>query len=89
MVAAIGRGEVFSKGRAFGAWLGLVPKQTSTGDRTHPGQDIKAWQSLPARSVRAGGLGCSDPGRRAGSSTNAADNSIKGQISHSAKSRKP
>ena len=34
MVAAIGRGEVFSKGRDFGAWLGLVPKQTSTGDRT-------------------------------------------------------
>jgi transposase len=34
MVAAIGRGEVFSKGRDFGAWLGLVPKQISTGDRT-------------------------------------------------------
>jgi transposase len=25
---------VFSKGRDFGAWLGLVPKQISTGDRT-------------------------------------------------------
>src|SRR5467141_3262048 len=34
MVAAIGTGDVFSKGRDFGAWLGLVPKQTSTGDRT-------------------------------------------------------
>jgi transposase len=34
MVAAIGTGEVFSKGRDFGAWLGLVPKQISTGDRT-------------------------------------------------------
>jgi len=34
MVAAIGSGEVFSKGRDFGAWLGLVPKQISTGDRT-------------------------------------------------------
>jgi transposase len=34
MVAAIGRGDVFSKGRDFGAWLGLVPKQISTGDRT-------------------------------------------------------
>src|SRR5499427_993946 len=33
-VAAIGTGEVFSKGRDFGAWLGLVPKQISTGDRT-------------------------------------------------------
>jgi transposase len=34
MVAAIGTGDVFSKDRDFGAWLGLVPKQLSTGDRT-------------------------------------------------------
>src|SRR5262249_891458 len=34
MVAAIGTGDMFSKGRDFGAWLGLVPKQISTGDRT-------------------------------------------------------
>ncbi len=34
MVAAIGTGDVSSKGRDFGAWLGLVPKQISTGDRT-------------------------------------------------------
>jgi transposase len=41
MVAAIGRGEVFSKGRDFSAWLGLVPKQTSTGDRTILGRISK------------------------------------------------
>src|SRR5438874_13503662 len=34
IVAAIGTGDPFSKGRDFGAWLGLVPKQMSTGDRT-------------------------------------------------------
>jgi len=34
MVAAIGTGDVFCKGRDFGAWLGLAPKQISTGDRT-------------------------------------------------------
>ena len=34
MVAAIGAGDVFTKGRDFAAWLGLVPKQVSTGDRT-------------------------------------------------------
>jgi transposase len=34
MVAAIGTGETFSKGRDFAGWLGLVPKQISTGDRT-------------------------------------------------------
>ena len=34
MVAAIGNGAAFCKGRDFAAWLGLVPKQMSTGDRT-------------------------------------------------------
>src|SRR5271168_4404556 len=34
MVAAIGAGDVFTKGREFAAWLGLVPKQISNGDRT-------------------------------------------------------
>jgi transposase len=34
MVAAIGDGSAFARGRDFGAWLGLVPKQISTGDRT-------------------------------------------------------
>ncbi|SFQ26337.1 Transposase IS116/IS110/IS902 family protein [Bradyrhizobium sp. Ghvi] len=34
MAAAIVTGDVFSKGREFGAWLGLVPKQISTDDRT-------------------------------------------------------
>ena len=33
MVAAIGAGDTFTKGRDFAAWLGLVPKQFSTGDR--------------------------------------------------------
>jgi transposase len=33
-VAAIGTGDVFRKGRDFGAWLGLVPRQMSTGGRT-------------------------------------------------------
>jgi transposase len=34
MVAAIGTGAAFAKGRDFAAWLGLVPKQISTGNRT-------------------------------------------------------
>ena len=40
-VAAIGNGEVFSKGRDFAAWLGLVPRQISTGDRTILGKISK------------------------------------------------
>ena len=41
MVAAIGTGDGFSKGRDFAAWLGLVPKQTSTGGRTILGKISK------------------------------------------------
>ena len=40
-VAAIGTGDVFAKGRDFSAWLGLVPKQISTGDRTILGKISK------------------------------------------------
>jgi len=33
LTAAIGNGAAFSKGRDFGAWLGLVPRQHSTGGK--------------------------------------------------------
>jgi transposase len=39
MVAAIGNGTAFAKGRDY--WLGLVPKQLSTGDRTILGRITK------------------------------------------------
>ena len=41
MVAAIGAGDTFSRGRDFAAWLGLVPRQMSTGDRTILGKISK------------------------------------------------
>ena len=41
MVAAIGTGDAFTKGRDFAAWLGLVPRQMSTGDRTILGKISK------------------------------------------------
>jgi transposase len=34
LVAAIGDGSAFGKGRDLSAWLGLVPRQSSTGGRT-------------------------------------------------------
>jgi transposase len=34
MVAAVGNGSAFDKGRQFSAWLGLVPQQCSTGGQT-------------------------------------------------------
>jgi transposase len=33
MVAPIGNGAAFSKGRQFATWLGLVPRQVSTGGK--------------------------------------------------------
>jgi len=34
LVAAVGNGAMFNKGRELAAWLGLVPRQHSTGGRT-------------------------------------------------------
>jgi transposase len=41
MVAAIGTGEAFERGRDFGAWLGLVPRQYSTGGKSILGRISK------------------------------------------------
>lgn len=41
LVAAIGTGEAFGRGRDFGAWLGLVPRQYSTGGRSVLGRISK------------------------------------------------
>ena len=57
MVAAIGTGEAFSKGRDFGAWLGLVPRQMSTGGRTILGKISKRGNRyLRVLFVQAAGL---------------------------------
>jgi transposase len=34
MVAAVGNGAAFARGREFAAWLGLIPRQSSTGGKT-------------------------------------------------------
>ena len=41
MVAEIGEGEAFDRGRDFAAWVGLVPRQYSTGGRTILGRISK------------------------------------------------
>jgi len=57
MVAAIGNGAVFSKGRDFGR-LARTGSQADLDRRPHdPRQDIETGQSLPARPVRPGSLG--------------------------------
>jgi transposase len=47
MVAAIGAGDAFTKGRDFAAWLGLVPKQISTGHRTILGKISRRGNGYP------------------------------------------
>ena len=65
MVAAIGSGAAFARGRDFSAWIGLVPKQMSTGDRTILGRISKRANgylrtlfhaSSPGHSATAGKL---------------------------------
>lgn len=41
IVAAIGTGKAFERGQDFGAWLGLVPRQHSTGGRSILGRISK------------------------------------------------
>jgi len=41
VVSAIGTGEAFDRGRDFAAWLGLVPRQYSTGGKTILGRISK------------------------------------------------
>src|SRR5215471_12893120 len=41
VVAAISTGEAFERGRDFAAWLGLVPRQYSTGGRSILGRISK------------------------------------------------
>ncbi|SLN15250.1 Transposase IS116/IS110/IS902 family protein [Roseovarius litorisediminis] len=45
IVAAIGKGEVFDRGRDFAAWVGLVPRQFNTGGKTILGRISKRGNS--------------------------------------------
>ena len=75
MVAAIGSGAAFARGRDFSAWIGLVPRQMSTGDRTILGRISSAATVTCARSsCRQPGSFCC--GRRAGRSTASGSGSL-------------
>ena len=57
MVATIGDGSAFRRGRDFGAWLGLVQRQISTGERTILGRISKRGNSyLRTLFVQAAGV---------------------------------
>jgi transposase len=42
VVASIGEGKLFKNGRQFAAWLGLAPKQHSSGGKTRLGRITRA-----------------------------------------------
>ena len=55
MVAAVGKGEAFERGRDFAAWLGLVPRQYSTGGKPILGRISKRGSKYLRTSVHPGG----------------------------------
>jgi transposase len=68
LVAMIGRGQEFKRGRQLSAWLGLVPGQYSSGGKQRLGRITKAGDSylrmlliLGARSVLQSAKGREDP----------------------------
>jgi hypothetical protein len=53
VVATIGNGAAFTKGRDFGAWLGLVPKQLSYWAQISLSKNIGSEHSNPASAGRS------------------------------------
>jgi transposase len=49
LVAAIGDGRTFSRGRDLSAWLGLVPRQATTGGQAEAPRDHQTRQQIPAQ----------------------------------------
>jgi transposase len=68
LVATIGNGHDFKNGRQFAAWLGLVPRQYSTGGKTRLGHITKRGDPylrtllvMGARAVLQRAAGLTDP----------------------------
>ncbi len=51
LVAAVGDAKNFSNGRQFAAWLGLVPRQNSSGGKNVLLGISKAWRRVPAHAT--------------------------------------
>jgi transposase len=54
VVAAIGTGEAFERGRDFGAWLGLVPRPVQQRWPIHPGSRLQAREQVSQDPVHPG-----------------------------------
>jgi transposase len=51
LVAAVGRGESFGRGRDLAAWLGLVPRQFAAGGQIEAARDQQARRQIPAQTA--------------------------------------
>jgi len=68
-VAGIGKGDVFTKGRDFGAWLGIVPKTNLDRRKTDIGPHLQTRKPLSATSCTCRPLASCCSGRKTGSFT--------------------
>jgi transposase len=57
LVAAVGTAQAFSRGRDLAAWLGLVPRQATTGGKPRPLGISKRGNRCPGQQVGADRLG--------------------------------
>jgi transposase len=53
LVAAIGNGAAFARGRDLAAWLGLVPRQMTDGRQAAASGDQQAGQQIPPQAAGA------------------------------------
>ena len=53
VIAAIGNGGAFRKGREFAAWMGLVPREHSHWRQAEAARYQQTWELLLAKIVRA------------------------------------
>ena len=63
VVAAIGNARQFTNGRELSAWLGLVPREHSSGKRHDVTRHQQARQSLPAHAAHPRRTRCHPRGR--------------------------
>jgi transposase len=65
LVAAVGRAESFNHGRDLAAWLGLVPRQFTTGGQAEAARNQQARQQVSAQTIDSRGARRVAPYRRA------------------------
>ena len=51
LVAAIGNGQTFARGRDLAAWLGLVPRQVTTGGKPRLARHHQTRQQVPSQAA--------------------------------------